>query len=186
MEIKSDSRGITLVELVIAVALLSVVLSGAYFFLDYSAKTFRDMEAQYIAMEDARRALISIEEDIRRARSVNYGGVIHKAVELQDSGMGLNVYTDIDHDDVVEIVQYRLEDNQLKKRCGELGEVPGEWTILVGRVRNELVNPAEPVFSITDTVVGIHIIITDEKERIKDLPVSISTSITVRSKGAMD
>lgn len=186
MQSKLDNRGITLIELILAISLFAILLSGAYFFLSSSTNSFRDVEAQYIAKEQARRADISMEDDIRKAQAVNYGGSNHKAVEVLASGMQLNVYSDVDNDGNPEIVQYVLDSNKLKRGTAELGAAVTQWITIVGRVRNNLLSPVVPIFSIDDEVVNINLIVTDDKERIKDHPVSMYTSITVRSKGAMD
>lgn len=186
MHLKTDSRGITLIELIIAITLLAVVLTGAYSLLSFSSNSFRDMEAQYIAEEEARIAVISMENDIRRAQSAYDGVAHHKAVEVLASGMQLNVYTNIDNDTEQEIVQYILTGNKLKRGTAELGSVPVQWITLISKVRNNLLAPAAPIFVISNKVVSINLIITDEKERLADEPISICTSITVRSRGAMD
>lgn len=186
MHLKSDSRGVTLLELVIAISLLSIVLSAAFLLLASSSASLRDTEAMFIVQEDARNAVISLEDDIRKAQAVNYGGAGYKAAEVKASGMQLDVYTDADNDGTIEIVQYKLSGSALKRGVAELGSVPTQWSTVVGKLKNNLLSPAVAIFSVSNEVVNINLIITDDKNRLTDNPLKVDTSITVRSKGAMD
>lgn len=186
MNMKSDSRGITMVELVVVVALVSVVLLGAYHFLFFSANSLRSMEASYCAEQDSKMAMISLQEDIRSANAVNFGGSVHKAVEIYAGGMQMNVYTDTDSDDVLEIVQYKLENNQLIRGVATLGNDPTEWSVLVGKVQNKLVSPQKAMFTIVNKVININLLVIDEKDVLLDEPIYVNLQIRVRSKGAMD
>ena len=186
MNDKIDSRGVTLLELVIAVALLSIVLSSAYYFLSFATRVMNAVEAQFITEEDARISIMSLEDDIRGAQAFSYGGIRYKAVEVISGGMQLNVYTDTNNDGVYEMVRYRLENNQLKRGEASLGATPSNWTTVAYRVQNNLISPAVPIFSANLEVVMVHLILTDEKEHLKENPLSVTTSIDIRSKGAMD
>ncbi|MGB8453813.1 MAG: prepilin-type N-terminal cleavage/methylation domain-containing protein [Anaerocolumna sp.] len=185
MHIKLNSRGFTLVELVVAVSLLSVVLASAYFFLAFSQKVLVQTESQFDAIQDARMAGMKMEEDIRSAESVKIDVTRHKAVEVQDSGMWLTIYTDVDKDGIVQMVQYKLEDDELKRGVAALGNTPSAWNTVAGKVKNNM-GSLTPIFSIDDKTVNIELLVLDEKEHLSENPVSVKTSITVRSKGAMD
>ncbi len=186
MHIKLNSRGITLVELIIAVSLLSVVLAGAYFFLAFSQRVLVQTEAQFEAIQDARMAEMKMEEDIRGAEAVKIDVTRHKAVEVQDGGMGLTVYTDVDKDGTLQIVQYKLEDDELKRGVSAVDTTPSEWYTVAGKVKNDMAGSSTPIFEIDDKTVNIELLVLDEKDRLSENPVSVKTSITVRSKGAMD
>lgn len=188
MQIKADSRGITLLELVIAISLLTVVLSSAYYLFFFSTKTMQVAEANFDAEQDARMIAMYLEEDIRDAQAVNYGGMNHKGVEVLASGMQLNVHTDADSDGNIEIVQYILDNNKLKRGVFEQGvtPVPANYSTIVHRVKNKLITPSVVIFTISGKKVNINLMILDENDRLKDTPISVNTCISVRSKGAMD
>ncbi len=186
MQLKSNTRGFTLVELMIAVALLGMALSGAYYLLSFSMKSYQFTEAKFVAEQDARMVIKSMDADIHKARSVIISGINHKAVELSDSGMKATIYTDADGDGAIDTVQYKLENNQLKRGEAILGSTPTKWTIVVDRVYNKIKTPAVSIFTISGKQVKINLMIADEADRLKEEPVSVSTSITVRSKGAME
>lgn len=185
MNLKSDSRGVTLVELIIAISLLVIVLSGAYHLLGFSTSSLKTMEAQFCAEQDARTTVLFLEEDIRNAQSVSFNGTYHKAVELADSGMGLHVYVDTDKDGDLEAVHYKLENHSLKRGITTLGNTPTDWKVIAIRVKNKLVAPNVSIFSIHNEVISIHLLLLDEKDRITDTPVVVQSKFTVRSKGAM-
>jgi type II secretory pathway component PulJ len=186
MRFKEDSRGITLIELIIAISLTVAILSSAYFFFFFAMKSMKDTQAEFDAEQDARMVMIYLEQDIRKAKAVNYAGVYHKAVEVTASGMGIDIYTDVDNDNALEIVKYKLENNQLKRGEAELGSSPANWSTIGHKVKNNMITPKVSIFSISDETVKINLILLDEEERLTDDPVSVATSITVRSKGAMD
>lgn len=184
MHLKSDSRGITLVELIIAISLLTVVLFSAYFFLTFSTRSLNNTEAQFDAGQDARMAFINMEEDIRKAQAVNIGGTNYKAVEVLASGMSLNIYTN--NNGTLQLVQYKLEDDQLKRGEAALGFTPSTWFTIASRVKNSMTATPTPIFSVSGKMIKINLLVLDDKEQLLDSPLSVKTSITVRSKGAMN
>lgn len=186
MHYKSDSRGITIIELVMAISLLSILLLSAYFFLFFTTKTLNNVEAEFVAGQEARMAVMKMEEEIRKAQAVKIDGVDYKAVSIQDSGMTLSIYTDIDNTGTIKLIQYKLDDEQLKRGVADLGSSPSSWTIVANTVKNKKLSPAKPIFSINIKTVLINLIIYDENSNLTNETTSVRTSITVRSKGAMD
>jgi type II secretory pathway component PulJ len=186
MRVKMNSRGTTLLELIIAISLLTVVLFSAYFFLTFSTRSMINTEAEFDAGQDARMSFISLEKDIRKAQAVKISGTRHKAVEVLDSGMTLNVYTDVGNDGTLQLVQYKLVNNQLKRGEAELGLSPSLWSTIADKVNNAITSPSTPIFTISSTKVNIELLVVDEKNQLSDNPASIKTSITVRTKGAMN
>ena len=185
MRTKINDHGMTLVELVIAVALLSGVMAAIYYFLSFSMKSYYFVQDHYQAELNARRAVTAMADDIRKAKPVNISGTGHLAAEVLDGGMTLNVYTDIDNDGIMELVKYKIEDNQLKMGSAELGSTPTGWTVLADKIYNESAAPAVAAFTISGKQIGIKLEIRDENSSLKEAPVSVSTSVSVRSKGAM-
>jgi len=186
MHLKSDSRGITLVELIIAISLMTIVLFSGYFFLSLSTRSLNDTEAQFDAGQDARMAVINMEDDIRKAQAVNIGGINYRAAKVMDAGMSLNVYTDVNSDGNMQLVQYKLEDNQLKRGEAALGFTPSTWFTIADKVENAMIATPTPIFTISGKVIKINLLVLDEKDQLLDNPISVKTSITVRSKGAMN
>lgn len=186
MHVKLNSRGITLVELVVAVSLLSIVLSCAYYFLSFSQKVLVQTEAQFDAIQTARMAEMKLEDDIRGAEAAKIGVDRHKAVEVQDGGMWITIYTDDDKDGTLKKVQYKLENDELKRGVAALESSPSEWYTIAVNVKNKMTGTPTPIFSLDGKAVNIELLVLDENDKLSDNPVSVNTSISVRNKGAMD
>jgi hypothetical protein len=180
MQIKSDSRGITMLELVIAVALLTAVLFSAYFFLDFTKSSLEDTQAQFDAGTDARLVFLNMEKNIRNAKDVIIDEAGHSGVEVIDGGNTLNVYTDINNDDKQEFVQYKLINNSLKWGECELGGTP-VLNLLVDKVKNDALTPKVPVFTQSGKQIIITLIVLDENDYLENDPMTVSTSITMRN-----
>jgi len=174
------------VELIVAVSLLSVVLSCAYYFLSFSQKVMVQTGAQFDAIHTARMAAMKLEEDIRGAEAAKIGVDRHKAVEIQDDGMWITIYTDTDKDGTIQKVQYKLVDDELKRGVAGLNDSPADWDTIAAKVKNKLSGTSTPIFSLDGAAVNIELLVLDENSRLSDHPVSVKTSVTVRSKGAMD
>lgn len=181
---KEDCRGISYVELLVAISLLSGVLLIAYSFLSFSYNSMIYTQAKYDATQDARVVLIRLGDNIRKAQSVSYNSNFYKAVVVGASGNQIDVYIDVDGDGTCELVRYRLDGNKLVMGYSELGFAPTTWSTLIDSVYNHRLDAPEPIFSIDDATVNIKLYIKDEYENISK-PICIEASYTVRSKGAM-
>lgn len=181
---KMNDRGITYVEIIIAVALITFLLLGVYTFLVFTLNSLKRTESEYDAGYDARIVFIRMDDDIRKANAVNIGGIRHKAIEIINSGMGINVYTDVNNDGTMQIVQYIIDNNSLKRGEAELGHLPTDWMTLADKVNNVI--DSVPAFSLNEYTVKIKLLVVDENGELSANPTSVTTSITVRSKGAMD
>jgi prepilin-type N-terminal cleavage/methylation domain-containing protein len=184
MPIKSNHKGLTLVELLVAISLLSIVLTSAYMFLAFSYHSVADTQASFDIGSEARVSMMKMEKNIRNAQAVTIDGKRHLAVEVPVSGNALNVYTDVDSDGVMEMVTYKVDNGAFVMGEAELGAQPAEWFPVVKRV----VQPAgstDSIFKIEATCVHIKLFVEDESEHFKDKPVCVEASFTVRSKEAM-
>jgi len=194
MHKKLNSRGITLLELIIAVSLLTIVLSSAYFLLSFCQKALSQTEAQFDAGQDARIAIMEIEQDIRKAQAVKIDTTRYKAVDVDLGGMQINIYTDVGNDGSIQLVQYKLDGEKLVRGEADLEIIPmviptiaptASYTV-VDTVKNGMSATPVPIFSVDDDEIKVELLVLDEEERILDNPITVKTSITVRSKGAMD
>lgn len=184
MHIKSNHKGLTLVELLVAISLLSIVLTSAYMFLAFSYHSVADTQASFDVGSEARVSMIKMEKNIRNAQAVTINGERHLALETPDSENALIVYTDVDSDGVMEMVKYKVDNGALVMGEAELGAQPAEWFPIVKRV----VKPAgstDATFKIVASCVHIKLFIEDKSGHFKDKPVCVEASFTVRSKEAM-
>lgn len=181
---KEDSKGITYVELVVAISLLSGVLLIAYSFLSFSYKSLIFTQAKYDATQDARVSLIRLGDNIRKAQHIILDGESKNGVTVRASGLQLDIYVDVDNDGTCELVQYKLSGNKLVMGQAELGSYPTTWYTVIDSVINHRLDTPEPIFTIAESKVNIKLYIKDEYEHL-DKPICVETSFTVRSKGAM-
>lgn len=182
MEKIKNSSGVTLVELVIVAALLTAVLACAYAFFFFSYRVFGQTEAEFDVVHDARIAIMRLERDIRKAQDVTLGnGSRKKAVEIEANGRQLNIYTDADNDGNIQFVQYRLfHDGSIRRGEANVGATPTSWSTVARNVKDAR------IFSADGSNIKIEIALLDTGNRLADSPLSINTSVTVRSKGVME
>ena len=185
MQKKEMDYGFTLVELVIAVVILSAILACIFSFFEFSMKSNSYVQDHYQAQVNARKAISSMNSEIRESNMAVISGVTHKAVEVFSGGMKMNVYTDIDDDNSLELVQYKIENKQLLMGTAELGYSPTSWTILSDHICNMSATIPVEAFVISGKEIKIKLLLQDENGSLKDEPISVVTSITVRNKGAM-
>lgn len=181
---REDCKGISLVELLIAISLISGVLFVAYSFLSFSYKSMIHTQAKYAATQDARVSLIRLGDNIRKAQSTRINGISHKGVTVNPSGFQINIYVDVDKDGICELVQYKLDGDKLVMGQAELGHSPTEWNTIIDCVENHKLSTPEPIFTVDGTKIKIKLYIKDEYKNLSN-PICIETSFTVRSKGAM-
>ena len=186
MKVKLNNQGFTLIELVIAAALLTMVMGSIYYFFHFSMKSHNFIQDHYQAELSARKVSVSMAKDIRNAKAVTISGTKHLALEIFNGGMTLNVYTDEDKDGTLELVQYKIENNQLKRGRAELGSLPNSWSVLSEHIYNASNLPAVKAFTINGKQLNIELEIKSDNGSLRNDQVSIVTSISVRNKGAMD
>ena len=182
---KEDSKGLSYVEMVIGLALLSGVLLIAYTFMSFTIKSNTYVSAKYDSTQSARFAMNDMGNYIRRAKKVRYNETSYNAVVVNDDGDEINIHVDIDNDGICELVQYRLDDKKLVKGYAELGRTPTTWYTVINCVYNYLLDSSKPIFIVDGYTVNIELYIKDEAESLSD-PICVNASYTIRSKGAME
>lgn len=178
---KDDNRGVTYVEMLVALALLSGVLLVAYTFISYSYKSMIFTQSKYNITQEARNAMIGIGDNIRKSKGITNPS-LHNPVEIKDSGYQINVYVDDDNDGDIEVVTYKLLDQKLLKGKAEVGSTPTSWHTLINNVHNRESGINEPIFKLDGSTVSIKLHVKDPSSR-NSTPVVISGSYTIRSKG---
>lgn len=106
---KKGGKGFTLIELLIVVPLISIIFLIAYNIIFMSNKSFFSTKDSFSTYEDIRIFEINIQKEANQAR---------KATKNQDvmekiSGKELHIYTDINGDNIPEIVRYRIINKEL-------------------------------------------------------------------------
>lgn len=104
-------RGVTLVELTIAVGIGSLLLLGIFGFARNVVLYQDEFKGRLVLLDDVREILTSMAAEIRQTQDSSHGAY---ALEIVDENE-LAFYSDITSDGYRERVRYFIEDNQLKK-----------------------------------------------------------------------
>lgn len=141
----NDQKGFSLVEMLIVLALLGIVLAGAYqyFFYGYNSWTRSNEEAEQV--QTARLAVMRMDSEVRGAQQ----GTENADPVVLVSDKEIRIYTDTDNDGHPELVCYKLVTNagvnSLRKSIvSPQGAAypytysePNQWETVVSRVDND-------------------------------------------------
>lgn len=188
MNLKLNSKGFTLLEVIVSTAILVIVVSSAYSFLNFSYRRFNDTQAEYTIGQEARLSLIKMENYIHGANKAVIGAITHNGVEIPTTsgGMQLDIYFDINDDGVMDLVQYKLMGDSLVMGTAALGSDPTIWTTVVERVKNNILSTPVELFTIDGYQVNVSLLVYDKMKRFYEDPAKVEVSYTVRSKGVMN
>jgi len=183
----ANERGFTLVELLVVLALLGIVIAGAYqyFFYGYSSWVRSAAEAEMI--QNARQTVILMENEVREAERAAEGT---PSVVVLDDGKKLRIYTRSKNETYPKLVSYRLENGNLERGVSfpkndeypYRYDEPNQWEIVVSNVVND---SKKPIFKVIDggterSVIKVNLSIKSHNA-IK--PFEIQASLTVRGRG---
>ncbi|RJR31036.1 prepilin-type N-terminal cleavage/methylation domain-containing protein [Candidatus Parcubacteria bacterium] len=128
---KSNNRGYTLAEVIVAISIFSVAITVVSSYIIMGYKTNRFAEEQNDAIEHARNGIETMVKEIREAGTGKNGD--YPIVQALDQSFSF--YSDIDLDEETEKVRYYLDDTNLKKSITEPSGFPAEYL-----TENETVN----------------------------------------------
>lgn len=145
--LKRTARGVTLVEVMVAIAIMLIAMGGFTLLFLRSWQTNKFIIEEGLASAAASRTTNSMVSELRRVRQGDNGDFPIESGTPFD----LKVYLDVDQDGVTERVHYFLENEQLKKGITEpIGTNPitypaGDGSVTV--MANYVVNTAsQPIF----------------------------------------
>jgi prepilin-type N-terminal cleavage/methylation domain-containing protein len=176
------SKGYTLAELVVVLALLGLVLSIIYPLFFFVQASFNRASAESDAVQEARLLLLQMGSEVREAR---------KPAPALDAVMvpspeRLDIYSDLNGDGRPEMISYRLRAGMIERRVASPLEAaypfsypdPVTWTTVVGAVANSVVFSRHTVHAPRFTVtvnLDVH-----SADGTLSRPVSIRADLTVR------
>lgn len=109
-----NQKGITLIELLIVVPLVAIIIMISYNLFFLSTKSFNYVKDTFNSSEDIRVFINDIQKEASQAKkAVEDNTVLFKPANSNNNV--LYIYTDIDNDDIPELVRYRLEGNEVKR-----------------------------------------------------------------------
>lgn len=110
-----SDAGVTLIELLTVVSLLSVVVAAAYMLFGSASAMSDQLEARAAAMEENRKGMYSITRELRQAVEITDAGGAFQAAQPRQC----EFYTDVDDDGAPELVKYRVHQGQLLRSVFE-------------------------------------------------------------------
>lgn len=113
-----NTRGFTLIELIIAVALLLVVLIPVYNIFFFGLFAYETISEDSLSAMEIQPAILYIERDIRQARKPNDESDSINYVDTDE----IMVYTDVDKDGRPEEIRYIVSDGALIRSYRKSGD----------------------------------------------------------------
>ncbi|OGI25185.1 MAG: hypothetical protein A3J76_03240 [Candidatus Moranbacteria bacterium RBG_13_45_13] len=142
-----SQQGLTLVEMLIAIFIFVMMMTGSAFLLSQIYKRYGFAMEQGMSVNETQRVMKIMVEEIRRARQADSGA--YAVVSADD--FDFVFYSDIDADGETERVHYYLEDSAIKKGTAEPSGIPPTYpgndqsvSTIAENIQNAL---DEPLFS---------------------------------------
>ncbi len=110
-----DKKGFTLVELLLTIALISIVFLIIYNMLFFSTTSYGKISDEVETNRELRYFLINIQKEVGQAKKANEEGPI-----FIKNNKYFCIHVDLDNDDKPEQVEYFIEDNELKRQVRTL------------------------------------------------------------------
>lgn len=109
-----NKKGVTLVELLILIPIIAIIIMISYNLLFLSTKSFNYIKDTFNSSEDVRMFINSIQKEATQAKkAVENETVLFKPAN--SNNRILYIYSDIDNDDIPELIRYRLDNNVIKR-----------------------------------------------------------------------
>jgi prepilin-type N-terminal cleavage/methylation domain-containing protein len=184
----TNEKGVTLVELLVVLAILGIVIGGAYQYFFYGYKSWVRSSAETQMIQDARLVVIRMEGEVRQAEKAVDG---IDPVLILDEGRKIRIYTRSGMETDPKLISYRLKDGNLERGVSlpennaypyQYNE-PTQWVTVISNVEDGT------IFSLPGGggaggyqrgVINLNLRIVP-KELIK--PFNIQTILTVRAGG---
>lgn len=189
----NSRSGITLVELLVTLFLLSIVLGGIYEFYVFGQRSITETSLFAQVQQKVTLFTTGIRREVVSAKSVD--GLA--PVEAANSGRDVNIYTDVDWDGMPELVQYGFQGTSLQRRVVESTTATAPynfarnnhtptWTTVLDRVK-KLKDPHPEWFFYVETAANgkngrlltVDMSVSDADQLIRD-PIDIKMQVITR------
>lgn len=138
-------RGLTIMEIMVAVFIFSLAIMAVTYFIMQNYKNYQFSFEQNLATEGARNAVVSIIKEVREAKSADTGA--YPIAEATDQSFIF--YADIDRDIAVEKVRYFRDQNSFKKGVTNPEGTPLQYdpaNEVLTTITNYLITTTTPTF----------------------------------------
>jgi len=139
-----SQKGLSLVEMLVAIAIFSLILLGTLQLIKYIYKNYGYAMEQGLSLNDVQRGLKILVNDIRGARQADSGAYAIVSADEFD----FIFYADIDKDNITERVHYYLQNQAIKKGITKPSGTPPSYpsedqttTTLISHVINTVSQP---------------------------------------------
>jgi prepilin-type N-terminal cleavage/methylation domain-containing protein len=146
-----SQKGLTLVEMLVAMVIFSLILIGALMLIKYIYKNYGFAMEQGLSLNEVQKGLKVLTDDIRGGRQADSGAYAVVSANKFD----FVFYADIDNDNITERIHYYFQNNSIKKGVTSPAGTPASYpsedqstTTLVTHVIN---TDDQPLFYFYDT-----------------------------------
>ncbi len=110
-----NDAGVSLIELLIVCMLLPIVLGSGYLLMESGSTMSHETDARQQATNESRNALAKLTTEFRQAVEIAEDNGAFSIAEARRCAF----YSDVDHDNVPELVQYRIVGTTLMRSVAE-------------------------------------------------------------------
>jgi len=146
-----SQKGLSLVEMLIAIAIFSMILVGTLLLIKYIYKNYGFAMEQGLSLNEVQKGIKVLTDDIRGARAADSGAYPIASADKSN----FTFYADIDNDKITERVHYYLQNQVIMKGIARPSGSPPIYpsadqtaTVLVTHVIN---TADQPLFYYYDT-----------------------------------
>lgn len=142
---KINHKGFTLIEILVAMGIMTLIVSGITGILLYSFKSNKIIWEQLSTQNEGRRVVQDFTKELRTATASSIGAYAIGAAGPQQ----IIFYSDVDSDGLRERIRYFLDNKTLKKGVIKPAGNPLTYSIAnetIVEIAHDIANGANPVF----------------------------------------
>lgn len=177
-----ECRGVTLIELLVAMSLLTIVTVAAFNFFGFAQRSWQMAGAEAEVESEARFLLMQVERDVRSVKRGSFG---QPGIKILNEGCGLNLHSYMEGQEKIVEYNFQEEDNLLVRKLFSPAEEPdGTPTLEMVTEYQDIYRLAEatPLFTLDENRVGLKFIVETSQGRFTR-KAEVDTGFTIRNKG---
>jgi hypothetical protein len=119
-----NDAGMTIIELIVVCTLLPVILGAGYLLLEAGNTIANQTDARQQATDQSRDVLAKLTTELRQAVEISEGDGAFAVAQPRQC----EFYSDVDHDNVPELVQYRVSGTSLVRSVAHASTISPPFT----------------------------------------------------------